>query len=76
MANGAEVCCALGICCPPLSAGQKKALKKKLEDDGFDSAASERAAEWILNNFDLAPKGSLQSFKDTIADLVRKHPKE
>lgn len=74
--NG-KACCILGVCCPPGSEEQVKALASALAD-GLDwkpgGPASIEVATWILTHFDLAPAGTLQSFKNIIAEMARKHP--
>lgn len=71
--NG-EVCCILGVCCPPLSARQQSAFVKELIADAVvtDPDAAARVAKWVLTHFDLAPAGSLTALKTTVATLARK----
>ena len=71
MSNG-HVCCLLGVCCPPGSAAQRQAFVKELAHDGIESPDAEKIGAWVLDNFDLAPKGSLNLRK--VADAV-KQPK-
>jgi hypothetical protein len=74
--------CIYAICCPPRSPQQKEALAIQMEKAlsfGSSSAIERRkisgaVAEWILENFDLAPVGALQPFKDAIARLARENP--
>lgn len=75
--NG-EVCCILGICCPPASRKQLVALAKQIRADypAVPMQYAEQAAEWILKNFDLAPVGSLSDFKRGIAKIAREHDDE
>ena len=62
--------CLLQVCCDAPKA--KKALADQIEEDlGCDKKESHKHATWILENFDLAPKGTLQPFKDAIATLAR-----
>lgn len=70
-------CCWLGLCCPPEQ--QIAALADEI-DKGTGLGASVTSesrgwanvvAAWVLDNFDLAPKGSLQAFKDAVRDLAR-----
>lgn len=65
--------CIYEICCPPRSEGAVKALSEEmagaLSKKGGESY--EDIARWVLENFDLAPKGSLQAFKDAVRDLAR-----
>lgn len=72
--NG-EVCCILGVCCPAGSQAQQDALEKELVKDGI-CAKSEapRYAGWLLQNFDLAPVGSLTKLKAEIAKLAKHAP--
>lgn len=71
MSNGA-VCCILGVCCPPESPSQRVALAQELEHDtGVPMEYCETVAAQILKDYDLAPKGTLQAFKDAIAKMVR-----
>jgi len=74
MSNGSEACCALGICCPPLSAKQIDTLARAMaEDTGMSVEYCQTAADYILHKFDLAPQGSLEQFKHDIATMARKH---
>lgn len=75
--NG-EVCCILGICCPPESAKQRTALAKQIRVDypQVPMQYAEQAAEWMLKNFDLAPVGTLGGFKQAIARIAREHENE
>lgn len=68
--NG-EVCCILGVCCPPNSAAQRDALTKEIQKTGVQPADAKLVAGWILENFDLAPAGSLKELKGAIAKLAR-----
>lgn len=59
--NG-EVCCILGVCCPPGSTQQANALvgemmKAKVCSDVAEASA---IAAWLYANFDLGPKGTVQ----------------
>jgi hypothetical protein len=63
--------CILAVCCPPASQEQRDALAKFLTREGVDAAAAETCAKVLLHYFDLAPAGSLQTFKDAIAELAR-----
>lgn len=70
--NG-EVCCILGICCPPNSARQREALEKELLADGVceNEAHAKKVATFVLKHFDLAPAGSLSTLKASIAEMAR-----
>lgn len=63
--------CLLSICCPPNSVTQQSAMVKFLTKYGVDAHAAESCATVLLEHFDLAEKGTLQSFKDSIARLAR-----
>lgn len=73
--------CILGVCCPPGSETQAKALAAEMEAGGMMQALPEEqrrvgllsVARWVLKNFDLAPPGSLQAFKDEVARLAREN---
>ncbi len=82
MSNG-EVCCILGICCPPDAARAKLAeqLGRSMAatrgtvvspSGGVPTAYAEAAADYVLSNFDLAPKGTLQPLVDYIVSHVKK----
>lgn len=75
--NG-EVCCVLGICCPPASAKQQSALARQIVKDypQVPMGIAEQAAAWMLKNFDLAPVGSLTGIKRDIAKIAREHQDE
>lgn len=80
MSNG-HACCVLEVCCPPRSERQKKALAAEMMkafgwDDEMTSYQVDplTLAAWIVNNYDLAPAGSLSAFKGTIARLARESP--
>lgn len=55
--NG-EVCCILGICCPPEN--REQALVAEMVKDGvFPNAfAAKPVAEYIFRHFDLVPAGT------------------
>lgn len=65
MSNG-HVCCILGVCCqPPGGAAAKQALAEEIaEVFGWSAEKTEEktgnayaVASWLLDNFDLVPKG-------------------
>lgn len=58
--NG-EVCCILGVCCPPGSQEQLDALAAEMSKAGVNDHRA--AAKWVLEHFDLLPSGSLAEFK-------------
>lgn len=70
--NG-HINCLLAVCCPPDSEGQLHALAEEIAAGiEWEKAPNpEAVAAWVLKNFDLAPKGTLQPFKDAIRDLAR-----
>jgi hypothetical protein len=70
--NG-EVCCILGVCCPPGSEAQSAALAKELTNDMVCSDTEARVvAAWLLKHFDLAPKGTVAPIITEIAKMARK----
>ena len=71
--NG-EVCCILGVCCPPGSARQVRALEEEMVKAGCASADAEKMAPWILQHFDLAPAGTLAPFRDAIVRMAEHRP--
>lgn len=75
--NG-TVCCILGVCCPSQSDEQRVALAHEIESDlGCTPEEARKHADWIIDNFDLAPAGTLTAYRDAIAALARakKEPK-
>ncbi len=70
--NG-EVCCILGVCCPPASAEQRDALATSLKTSHPHLADAHCAdvAGWVLEHFDLAPAGSLTHLKSAIATMAK-----
>ena len=69
--NG-EVCCILGVCCPPGSDRQVDALAKEMHKDlGVDASECGRYARWVLKHFDLAPKGTVTPLIVAAAKLQR-----
>jgi hypothetical protein len=80
MAEGnGQVCCLLGVCCPPGSAEQEQALAEFLmhelaPDAGPVSTNARQIARTILGHFDLAPKGTLAPLVRRIVDITRAHP--
>lgn len=72
--NGAGNCI-YAICCPPRSAQQKRALAGEMAKALGGTAEDHlQAASWMVENFDLAPTGTLQPFKDAIARFARGNP--
>lgn len=73
--NG-EVCCILGVCCPPRSAEQRAALAHELER-AFPTIDAPAVAAWLLTHFDLAPAETLTGLMTAIAQMARaKAPRE
>lgn len=69
--NG-EVCCILGVCCPPLSQQQEDALVTEMVHDlHCTPEEARRHAQWTLKHFDLAPAGTLTALKEAIAKMAR-----
>jgi hypothetical protein len=81
MSNGddqQQVNCILEICCGG-EGGHKRlhAMVKMLHHDlGDGPYRGPDIATWILQRFDLAEKGTLKPFKDSIAALARGFPYE
>lgn len=74
--NG-EVCCILGVCCPPGSSAQIDALAKEMSAEiGAPAEKCLPYAAFMLRHFDLAPAGSLAQLKDAVATLARKRAKD
>lgn len=72
--NG-HVCCILGVCCPAQSQEQRKALAEEMVNDlGCDPAEARKIADWVIDNFDLAPVGSLATYRDAIVKLAKANP--
>jgi len=70
--NG-EVCCILGICCPP--AEQRAALATWLEEEeGLSPAQAKRLASKLLKHVDLVPKGSVNMKKMAAVKVAETHP--
>lgn len=64
--NG-EVCCILGICCPPGSQEQRNALATELVNDGVVSVEdAKKVSTWVLKHFDLAEYGTLALYRSSI----------
>jgi len=72
------VCCILGVCCPAGSDRQRQALADALETIQLDEPNGLAArslyrqhADWILDHFDLAPKGTLDPLKEQLVRMVK-----
>lgn len=61
--------CALEICCGPEKAEQH--LARAISTYCGDELTPENCASFILQCFDLAEKGTLKPFKDSVARLAR-----
>jgi hypothetical protein len=73
MSNG-EVCCILGVCCPPER--RRDVLAASLvRDVGCDQKDAVEIADWVVERFDLAPRGTLDPLIEAISEMARKHPK-
>lgn len=71
MSNG-EVCCILGVCCPPESAEQIQSMADTMaKETGLEPETCTHAAKWVLSNYDLAPHKSLREFKSKLAEHIR-----
>ena len=75
---GDPVCCILAVCCPGGGNRQREALAGALRalskdaPNGIGERSTERLyADYIIDNYDLAPKDSLASFKTAIAGMAR-----
>lgn len=72
MPNG-HVCCILGVCCPARSDEQRKALSEEMVNDlGCNQNEARKFADWVIDNFDLAPVGSLDAYRDAIVKFAKK----
>jgi hypothetical protein len=72
MSNGAANCL-LEVCCPTAEA-QAKMSKKLMAETGVSKEYADKCAEWIYTHFDLAERGTLKPFKESIAKLARENP--
>lgn len=71
-----EYCCILLVCCGGHGERRAKAaLSTKLQADaGLDTVAADKAAAWILDTFDLAPKDALNPYREAVAEMAREYP--
>lgn len=74
MSNG-EVCCILGVCCPPV-ARRDKSIAKIAADTGLTITDASLVFDWFDVRFDFAKKGTLQPLIDHIAASARAHVPE
>lgn len=72
MSNG-HANCVLAVCCPPKSREQKNALAQMMAEALRGTEDYSAIAGWVVDNFDLAPSGTLQPFKDAVAKLAREN---
>ncbi len=71
-----QACCILGVCCAADSVERRSALAKKIHTEvGVTEQAAGAVADWVIENFDLAPKGTLHGYASAIAEMVRRHEK-
>lgn len=73
MSNG-EVCCILGICCPP-AAARVRLIAEFQKVSGYDGDGCEKIADFLLDRVALAPK-SLEPVIQEIVHATRAHPPE
>lgn len=73
MSNG-EVCCILGVCCPPAEA-RAKMVSEFQKVSGYDADGCEKIAAFLEERFDFAPKGTIAPLIEKVSDMARKHPK-
>ena len=71
MSNG-EVCCILGVCCPPAEA-RVKLVSEFQKVSGYDADGCEKIVAFLDDRFDFAPKGTVQPLIDAIAAMARAH---
>jgi hypothetical protein len=71
--NSQQQNCILEICCGGANSKQKQALTE-VAQHALTFLSNEEAgeiADWIIRNWDLAPKGTLYNFKQVIAKLAK-----
>ena len=75
MSNGEAMNCILQICCPENSQASVEALASHIQQHnphwGLQAPQAEAVAKYVLDTFDLAPKGTLGPLKAEIARLAR-----
>jgi hypothetical protein len=74
MSNG-EVCCILGVCCPP-EERRERAVTQIANETGTTATDAGVVFDWFDSRFDFAPKGMLQPLIDRIAEDARTHPEK
>jgi len=72
MSNGSANCL-LQVCCDE-PAARKKFAEKLASDKNISQEYAAHCADWVYDHFDLAEKGTLQPFKQSIAKLARENP--
>lgn len=80
--NHGHACCLLAVCCPAGSEKQRLALTEAFTKAhaavglavDVATAAARAHADFVLDNFDLAPQGSLGPLTSVIAKIAREHP--
>jgi hypothetical protein len=78
MSNGSQNC-ALEICCPAAANGDASdkavtALAHDLATGGVPDEYCDKAARVTLKKYELAERGTLKPFKESIAKLARENP--
>jgi hypothetical protein len=66
--------CILGICCNPTRRRAALAMRLAAEVPHLNTNQAAAVADWINNNYDLAPKGLLDPLKENIAANAREYP--
>ena len=65
--------CILEVCCRTAQA-QKTFADLLVRDTGVSQEYADKCAVWVYERFDLAARGTLQPFKQSIAKLARENP--
>ena len=71
--NDTQQNCILEVCCGGANSKQKEALTDVAKHalPFLSQSEAMEVADWIVRNWDLAPKGSLYAFKQAIAKLAK-----
>ena len=73
MSNG-EVCCLLGVCCPPASVKRRSKVSAVLAREiGLEISTAEQVLDWFDSRVDFAPKGSASLHTDAVVQMARAH---
>jgi len=73
MSNGLRNC-ATGVCCPPNGAAAKEALATDMvKGMGCSFEDAKKYADWLLDNYDLAPFGTTGKLYEAVAKLALDH---